>query len=235
MRRFYKSATAAPDPGGRGFRILLDGRPVHTPAKAVLVVDNPALAEAVAAEWAAQEEEIDRRYMALTALCCTALDLVAPERARVIDEIAAYAGHDLLCYRAEAPRDLAARQQALWQPLLDWAALSYDAPLAVTSGIVSITQPQASLDALRRVVTGASDIELAALASAVRAAGSLIIALALRAGHIDAAAAFEAASLDETYQAERWGRDPEAEARRTAVRDDLVAAARIFALLRTAS
>lgn len=232
FKRFYTSATAdAAPPGTASHRVLLDGRPVKTPAKAVLTLPNPAAAEAVAREWSEQGEEVDLRAMPLTALACTAIDLVGPQRARIVDEVAAYAEHDLVCYRAEGPAELAARQQAIWQPLLDWAALILDAPLAVTQGVVSVPQPPAAVAALRRGVEARDDMALAALSCATSAAGSLIIALALAHGRIDAEEACAAALLDELYQAERWGEDPEAARRRTAIRADLDAASRFMALL----
>ncbi len=239
FKRFYERAAAEPCPpseggrrGGGGFRVVLDGRPIKTPAKADMVLPSLTLAEALAAEWQAQDAEVDVRSLALTGLVWTAIDRVGPGRARVVEEVAAYAAHDLVCYRAEAPAELAARQQAVWQPLLDWAALSFDARLAVTAGVVPIAQPAEPLAALRAVVAAKSDLKLTALSAAVTAAGSLVIGLALGAGRIDAAAAFEAAQLDESYQIERWGEDPEAARRRAAIHADLEAAARLMALLR---
>ncbi len=239
FKRFYERAAAEPWPpseggrrGGGGFRVVLDGRPVKTPAKADMVLPSLTLAEALAAEWQAQGAEVEVRSLALTGLVWTAIDRVGPGRARVVEEVAAYAAHDLLCYRAEAPAELAARQQAVWQPLLDWAALAFEARLAVTAGVVPIAQPPTALAALRRAVAAKDDLELTALGAAVSAAGSLVIALALGARRIDAAAAFEAAQLDESYQIERWGEDPEAARRRAAIHADLEAAARLMALLR---
>ncbi len=239
FKRFYERAAAEPCPppedgtrGRDGFRVVLDGRPIKTPAKADMVLPSLTLAEALAAEWQAQGAEVEVRSLALTGLVWTAIDRVGPGRARVVEEVAAYAAHDLVCYRAEAPAALAARQQAVWQPLLDWAALSFDARLAVTAGVVPIAQPTEALAALRAAVAAKNDLELTALGAAVTAAGSLVIALALGAGRIDAAAAFEAAQLDESYQIERWGEDPEAARRREAIRADLEAAARLMALLR---
>ncbi len=238
FKRFYERAAAEPWPpseggrrGGDGFRVVLDGRPIKTPAKADMVLPSLTLAEALAAEWQAQGAEVEVRSLALTGLVWTAIDRVGSDRARVVEEVATYAAHDLVCYRAAAPAELAARQQAVWQPLLDWATLSFEVRLAVTAGVVPIAQPPEALAALRAVVAAKSDLELTALSAAVTAAGSLVIGLALGAGRIDAAAAFEAAQLDESYQIERWGEDPEAARRRAAIHADLEAAERLMALL----
>lgn len=238
FKRFYAQASwEAAVPGkdgqaGAGFRVLLDGKAIKTPAKAEMALPNQVLAEAVAAEWQAQGEEVAVRSLVLTGLVWTAIDLVRPNRERAITELTAHAAHDLVCYRAEAPADLAARQQAQWQPLLDWLALAFDAPLAVATGVVSIEQTPESLAALSKAVAARDDFELTALSAAATAAGSLTIALALAAGRIDAAAAFAAAQLDESYQTERWGADPEAARRGAAIREDLDATARFLALLR---
>jgi len=240
FKRFYDRAAAAacpPDGDGgtgtaAGFRVLLDGRSVKTPAKAEMVLPKRALAEAIAAEWQAQGEEVEAHTLVLTGLAWTAIDLVRPNRERALAEFTNYAAHDLVCYRAEAPADLAARQREKWQPLLDWLARDLDAPLAVTAGVVSIEQPPKALAALREAVAARDDFELTALDAAATAAGSLTIALALAAGRIDAAAAFDAAQLDESYQIERWGEDPESTRRRAAIKADLDAVARFLALLR---
>lgn len=229
-KRFYK--TTSVEAAGGAYRVCLDGRPVKTPGRAEMLLPALALAEAIAGEWAAQGESIDLAAMSLTVLAWAAIDRVRPDPEHAIAEAVAYGGHDLVCYRAEGPADLVARQQATWQPLLDWAAQELDAPLTVTSGIVSVAQPEATLAALRRVAANRNEFELVALGAAVKASGSLVIGLALCAGRIDAEAAFDAAQLDESYQMERWGEEREAARRRAAIRGDLDAAARLVGLLR---
>ena len=229
VKRFYSEVAIGAAVGG--FEVRLDGRGVCTPQKAALIFPNHALAEAVADEWAGQGEHVRPATMPLTSLACTAIDRVAPCRAEAVGEILGYAGTDLLCYRAEQPAALVARQAAVWQPLLDWAALALDAPLTVTGGILAAHQPDEAVAALRSAVESLDDLRLAALSSATWASGSLVIGLALSRGQVSADEAFEAAELDATFQIERWGEDPEATQRRAAVRDDLIAARRLFDLL----
>ena len=229
LKRFYKEVGSAAVEGG--FAIQLDGREVRTPGQAVLVLPSAGLAEAVAGEWAVQGERIEPATMPLMSLACTAIDQIAPNRGAAIGELFDYAGSDLLCYRAEQPEALVARQAEVWQPLLDWAARELDAPLRVTCGIRHKPQPNDALAALRRAVEALDDLSLTALDCATRASGSLVIALALHRGRVGADAAFEAAELDETFQIELWGEDPEATRRRTAVCADLAAARRLFELL----
>ncbi|HEY3908331.1 MAG TPA: ATP12 family protein [Stellaceae bacterium] len=231
MKRFYRKAeTMAAEDGS--YRVALDGRPIKTPAKQALTVPNAGLATAIAAEWAAQDGDIRPAQMPLTRLASTAIDRVAPQRDLVVQQIAAYAGTDLVCYRAAHPPELTARQQAVWQPLLDWAVLRYDAPLEVTAGVIPISQPPASLRAFAAAVAEHDDFALAALHLATGACGSLVIVLALIEGRIDPAEAFAASQLDESFEIENWGEDEEQAQRRRALCDDIAAAARFLSLLR---
>ncbi|MGH6968526.1 MAG: ATP12 family chaperone protein [Stellaceae bacterium] len=231
MKRFFKTAAAGETTGG--YTVLLDGKPIRTPAKAPLVVCSRQLAEAIAAEWQAQGETIKPAALSLTRLAGTAIDLVAQRHEPIVAEIAKYAATDLVCYRAEGPSELAARQQRRWQPHLDWAGARY-APLAVTAGIAPVTQAPDALEAYRRAVAAYDDMTLAALHLATATLGSLVLALALIEGRIGADEAFAAAELDESFQVERWGEDAEAIARRATVRDDVALAARFAALHRAA-
>ncbi len=228
-KRFYETAEAGAAEGGYG--IALDGKPVRTPAGRPLAVPGPALAGAIAEEWAAQGETIDRETMPLTRLACTALDLVPGRRADIVAEVAAYAETDLVCYRTDEPPALAHRQAAAWQPLVDWAVERHGAHLAVTSSITPIAQEPAALEALRDAVAGEDDFALAGLGLATRSFGSLVIALAMRGGRLDARAAADASLVDERFQLERWGEDPELAARCARIARDAADAERLFRLL----
>ena len=228
-KRFYETAEAAAADGGHG--IALDGKPVRTPAGRPLAVPGAALAGALAEEWAAQGESIDRETMPLTRLACTALDLVPGRRADIVAEVAAYAETDLVCYRTDEPPALARRQAAAWQPLVAWAAERHGAHLAVTSSIAPIAQAPAALEALQDAVAGEDDFALAGLGLATRSFGSLVIALAMRGGRLDARAAADASLVDERYQLERWGEDAELAARCALVARDAADAERLFRLL----
>lgn len=230
MRRFFKIVTVEATDGG--YAIQLDGRTLRSPAKLPMEFPFQALAEAVAAEWAAQDEKIVPDTMPLTQLASTAVDRITAERASIVDGVAAYAGTDLVCYRAEEPDELAARQAKAWQPLLDWVALRYDAPLLVQTGLMPKPQPQGALNALRAAVEAYDHWALSALQNATSACGSLVIALALMEGKIDGEAAYEASQIDETWQIEKWGADAEAVQRREAVRADIIATGRYHELLK---
>ena len=230
MKRFYKDASAKSVEGG--FGVALDTRTLRTPAKLPLVLPRLALAEAIAAEWRNQVDEVRPHTMPLMRLASTAIDLVAKRHADVVAEIANFAETDLVCYRADHPPELAARQRAIWQPLVDWATLRYDAPLAVTAGIIPVAQKRATVHALTAAVAAYEPMALTALHAATTASGSLVIALALMEGRLDAEAAFAASQLDESFQIEQWGEDHEAAGRRAALKADIAAAARFIALLR---
>lgn len=232
MKRFYETASVAAC--DRGFRVELDGKPVRTPMKAMLTVPTRPLAEAVAEEWAGQGETLSMAGMHLTQLAATAIDRLSLLREEVVDTVVAYAHTDLLCHRVDHPLDLVERQRALWQPLLDWAAFAYDAPLTVTHGILPVKQPPEAVAALRNAVAAYEDYHLAALGNATQVLGSIVLALALTAGRIGPEEAFELSQLEETFQMERWGEDAEAAARRAAIRNEVEATQRFARLLETA-
>lgn len=205
QRRFWTSATAEPE--GEGYGIRLDGRPVKTPAKAPLVVPGAALAQAIAAEWEAQGEMINPNAMPLTRIANSAIDKVAVQHAEVAELLAAYGESDLLCYRADGPMELVARQAAAWDPLLGWAADHLSAPLVVGTGIVFIDQPPESLAALRRQVTALDAYDLAPFHDLVALTGSLVIGLAAYHEHAANEYLWDCSRIDETWQAEQWGHD----------------------------
>lgn len=228
MKRFYREAGVGDAAGGHG--VELDGRPVKTPARRPLVLPNVALAEAVAAEWAAQGDAVEPQTMPLTRLATTAIDRVAGNRERVIGEIAAFAGADLVCHHAAEPADLAARQAEGWQPLLDWLAKRHGVRLAVAEGIVAAAQPDDATVALARALAAFDHMALAALHTVTAACGSLVIALALADGRIDATDAWRLSRIDEDFQAERWGEDAEAAEAAESLRAEVEAAARFLLL-----
>jgi chaperone required for assembly of F1-ATPase len=232
-KRFYRGAAVTVVE--MGYSVALDGRPVKTPGGKTLVVSSEVLADAMATEWMAQKDTIRPDTMPITQLVATTMDRIAPARQAVIDQLVPYAATDLLCYRAEQPADLAALQHSSWQPLLDWAKVTFGARFTVTAGVIPVDQPSPAIDALRRAVETLSDMELTALASVVQATGSLVVGLALLAGRIDANAAFDISQLDESYQIGRWGDDIEAADRRRRLRDDILAAAALLALAREGS
>jgi chaperone required for assembly of F1-ATPase len=232
MKRFYKAASASASPGvDGGYTVLLDSKAVKTPRRALLSLPNLPLAEAVAEEWRGQGEELDTQTMPLTRLAFAAIDVATPERESVGKQVLEYAKHDLLCYRAEEPPELVIRQAHAWDPLLDWAAETYGARLKVGSGITHVPQPHAAILELELAVARFDAFALAALHTATTITGSLILALALAEEEVNAEEAFTAATLDETFQAERWGRDAEAEQRRSRLHGELGAAERFLRLL----
>jgi chaperone required for assembly of F1-ATPase len=230
MKRFYR--LAAPVAAAAGFEVALDGRPVKTPAKRDLVVPGLALATAIAAEWNAQEAQLRPQAMPLTRFAHITIDRDRAGREAIVKATAGYAGTDLVCYRSADQPALAARQEAVWQPLVDWAAPRYDAPLVVIAGVIPARQPAASLEALAAVVAAQDDFALTALNVATAACGSLIIALALFEGRLDAREAFAASQLDESFQIEAWGEDPEQARRRRALAAEIAAAAQFWSLSR---
>lgn len=229
-KRFYKSAETGVSQDG--YTILLDGRSVKTPAGAVLAVPTQALAQAIASEWDAQEDEIQPETMPAHQLAVSAIDGVRTNRRAIIAGILAFADTDLLCYRAVTPDDLVERQNSVWQPLLDWVQQNTSVPFVVTQGVMPVDQPPAVVTELRKTVEALDEFEIAVLSSVTAAAGSIVIALAMEKGRISGDEAFSASQLDETFQVELWGEDEEAAVRRTNLRAEILAAERFLGDLR---
>lgn len=226
---------AAVEAADGGWTVTLDGKPLTTPAGNALAIRSRELATAISAEWRGvmprkKGAKADFERVPLTRILATAIDRLPTRRAAVIDELMAHAETELLCYRAAQPRDLAARQAAVWQPLLDWLALAYDARLENHTNLLPPDQPAGSLAALRHALEKFDDLKLAGLGVVVAATGSLVLGLALADGHIDAEAAFAAAELDRLYQIERWGEDPVLSAKQAEIKADLSDAQRFLRL-----
>lgn len=231
MKKFYKTVAVEPREGGHA--VLLDGKPMRTPAGKALLAPTRALAERIAAEWRGQGERVRPGDLPLTQVLNTALDRMtnATIRDAAVAEIAAYAATDLVCFRAPHPPALAERQRAAWQPLLDWLAERHGAALTVTQSLAPAAQAPEALARIAAVVAQQDPLRLAALQVATGALGSVVIALALAEGRLDAEAAFRAAHLDELHQIEEWGEDAEAMARLESIRADVAVAAEFFHLI----
>jgi chaperone required for assembly of F1-ATPase len=211
-KRFYKAAAAMPI--DNGYAVGLDGKGVRTPAGKPLAVPSLAVAAAMAAEWEAQGERIDPGSMPLTRLINAALDRVTGEMAAVRADIVAYAGNDLICYRAEGPKSLVEAQNVAWNPLVLWAKDALGARLILVEGVIHAPQDPAALEAVARAVEPYDALRLAALHTATTLSGSAIIALAVAHRRLGLAGAWAAAHVDEDWQMGHWGRDEVAMARR---------------------
>lgn len=209
-KRFWKSASVVAI--DQGFGVQLDGRPVKTPSKKMLIVPTQAMAQAVAAEWDAQTGLIRPDLMPMTRYANSAIEKVAPQFHAVADHLATYGETDLLCYRATSPQELIDRQAAAWDAWLEWSAQEFRAPLTATSGVMYIPQPAPSLANLRAQMNAMTAYHLSAFHDLVAVSGSLILALALAKGRINADQAYVLSRIDEQWQIEQWGQDEEASA-----------------------
>ncbi len=220
MKRFYSAAEVVADTAG-GYAVHLDGKPVRTPGGRGLCVPSRALADAIAREWAGQGDEIAPDTMPFTRLANAVIDGVAPQTEPVVDAIARYAETDLLCYRAEGPRELVAQQDQAWQPILDWAEATFGIALKVTQGVSPVAQPDEALDRVRGLFGDCDPFTLASAHLAASLSGSALIALALVHGKLDAESAWCLSRIDEAYQIAQWGEDAEAAARDARRKADL--------------
>ena len=211
-----------------GFTIRLDGRPVKTPAKILLIVPTGAMADQIAAEWDAQQGKIDPRTMPWTRSANAALDKVATQFAEVAGLLAAYGDTDLLCYRADGPEELARRQTEGWDPLLAWSAATLKAPLNATVGVMHREQPAESLARLTARIGQMTAFQLTGFHDLVAISGSLVLALAVADQRLPAEEAWRLSRLDEHWQAEVWGRDEEAEMLEAARHEGFLHAERFY-------
>jgi chaperone required for assembly of F1-ATPase len=228
QKRFWKTATVVPD--GDRFAVELDGRRVKTPAKAALALPTRAMAEAVAAEWAAQDEVIKPLSMPVTRSANAAIDKVRQQHHEVAEMLAAYGDADLLCYRAEAPDELVARQAAQWDPVLDWSHESLGARLIPCAGVMHQPQDRKALQQLAEPVHRMSDFQLAAFHDLVSLSGSLILGFAAAKGWRATDDIWELSRLDELWQQEQWGADEEAVEQAEIKRQAFIHAKRFFDL-----
>ena len=222
MKRFYKQVEAKSVEGG--WHIALDGRMVRTPARAPLLLPTAVLADAVAAEWDAQGDELDPLTMTATGFANAAIDQVEPNKVSFAANIARYAETDLLCYRADGPETLVRRQAVEWDPWLEFARRRYDVAFRTTSGIVHVAQPAEALARLAQAVSAYDVFILAPLSTLVTLSGSLILGLAIVDANADPDIIWRAAELDAIWQAELWGEDAQAQAQAAAHRREFDAA-----------
>ena len=221
-KRFYRQASYRAEEGG--YAIFLDARPLRTPARQPIAVPTRELAAALAAEWEAQATHIDPKTMPLTRIVNSGIDGVTTRREEVAEDIVRFAGSDLLCYRAERPDSLVARQAEVWDPLLDWARETLGIDLATTTGVMPIAQSAQALDAGRRTVAPTATLPLAALHVMTTLTGSAVIALAHARHHLTVEQAWAAAHVDEDWNISQWGADTMAEKRRRVRFADMTAA-----------
>jgi len=235
-KRFYARAEAGNEKGECGYPVLLDGKPVRTPARRALAAPSRALAQAIADEWTAQQDVIDPGRMPLTRLANAVIDAVTDRPTPVADEIAQYLGSDLLLYRADAPEGLVAKETAMWDPVLSWARDELGARFVQVQGVIHAAQPKEAIAAARAAIPGdAGNIKeiwrLGAISSITTLTGSALLALALAYRAIDMETAWAAAHVDEDWQMSQWGRDEMALARRAYRYTEMQAAAAVLQLL----
>ena len=233
MKRFYKEVAVAPADGG--FAVLLDGRPVKTPARNLLILPTERLAAAIAAEWRGQGDKIIATSMPLLRLANSVVDGVTAKRDEVVDAVMRFADNDLLCYRAHQPPELVARQSAGWDPWLDWARRRHGANMTVAAGFNHVDQAPDALMALRQAAAALDPFALGACHVIASITGSLVLALAVADGAANGAQVFHLSRIDETYQAEKWGEDAEAAKRATALAHELDKAVELMAASRPVS
>lgn len=231
MKRFWTSVDVAEGANGAGWQVLLDTRPVRTPAKNACAVPTRILAERIAAEWDAQEETVNPLAMPMTRAASTCLDRVAPEMDGVRQVVAAYGETDLICYRAPHPEELIARQAEAWDPWLDWSASQYGARLETGEGVMHVPQVADAVLALATAVNGYDPWRLTALSELVTISGSLVLGLAVAERALEPEQGWHLSRIDEQWNIDAWGEDAEAAKLAAKRRADFLSAAGLLDLI----
>lgn len=229
-KRFYKSVKLASSDDG--FAVLLDDKPLLTPGRTKLILPNEELAEALRAEWDAQEQQIDPAKMPMTKLVNSAIDLVTAKREQVLDETAKYVASDLICYRAKDPEDLVKKQIDAWNPVIDWAANALQIDFETTKGVTYVEQPKNAIPQARRAMEDMDHFALMAVHNMTTLTGSLLLTLAHIAGNVDALTAWQFAHIEEDWQVSRWGEDAEAKQMRAFKWREMEASSQLYALVK---
>jgi chaperone required for assembly of F1-ATPase len=228
--RFYERASVG-EPVDGGFPVLLDGKPVRTPAKAQLAAPSRAIADALASEWEAQRDVIDPARMPLTRLANSIIDGVVKRPEPVAAEIEKYLGSDMVFYRVSEPQGLVALQAKHWDPVVAWARDQLGARFVLVEGVGFVAQPSEAIAAAAKAIPR-EPWRLGAVNSMTSLTGSALIALALAYGALDVNAAWAAAHVDEDWNMATWGRDEQALARRDFRFAEMQAAATVLDALR---
>jgi len=229
-KRFW--TTTKVETSGAGFGVFLDERPLKTPAKADLVVPSRPLGDAIAAEWDALEDQIDPQKLPFTKLANAAIDNMAEKAGLVVEALTAYAETDLLCYRADSPEGLVARQSQSWDPILDWIRDHHEIFFVSTVGIMPVEQPKKTIEKFEDWLKEMDKFELMAAHDLIMMSGSIVLARAVIEGHLSANEAWEISTVDDLWQEEVWGVDEDASELRAQKGEDFARAVELVQLLR---
>lgn len=208
-KRFWKSAAVVEVDGG--FNVTLDGHAVRTPSKAALHIQYRTIAEQIAAEWMAQENEVDPATMPATRMVNSVIDKVSVNADAIVEMLTEYAGSDLLCYRSLSPQELIDKQAQIWDPLLEWSATAMGATLIATCGVMHTKQDDLAVNMYRQRLKSMNHYQLAGVHDLISISGSAVISMALISNHITLNQAWIAATVDEAWQESQWGADAEAQ------------------------
>jgi chaperone required for assembly of F1-ATPase len=227
-KRFYEKAEAREETSG-GFRLLLDGKPALTPKRQPLLLPSSLSASILVAEWNAQEDVINPASMHATRVVNAAIDHVSVAMQDVRDDAARYVASDLICYHAREPERLAEMQKERWAAIIAFAEERFGVPLVFSDSLMHVEQDRRLLPVYRAALTSMTQpVALAAFHVMVTLSGSALIALAVAEEHVSGAAGFDASEVDADFEADIWGHDEEAAARRAYRLEEFISAAGLY-------
>ena len=229
-KRFYKEVGVAPVDGG--FTVTLDGRPAKTPSRMPVVVPVAEIATVMAEEWAAQGEFINPDPMPMVRLINSAVESGEKMIPAFREEVLKFAAGDMLLYRAEAPQDLVAAQEASWDAALVTLARHFGVSFQPTIGVIHQAQPAVTLARLGEALQEQGLLTMTALVSITGLTGSGLLAIGLLHKLFDRDQVWAAAHVDEDHQIRFWGQDEEAAERRATRRLEFDTAVNVVEWLR---
>ncbi|KAL4068082.1 hypothetical protein V8B97DRAFT_1866613 [Scleroderma yunnanense] len=207
LKRFWKSVDI--ESRDSGFVVTLDKRALKTPSGNTLILpkEKRLAATLIANEWENQEKFLKQHALPMTSITARAIDALQDEatRAQVQASLLNYLDTDTICFHHDDPPPLVDLQKKHWDPLLEWARMTYDVEIQVFNSVLFHSQPERTRKILGDVVAQMDPWEMAAMERATYVTKSFLIALALVKRHLTVEEAAQAAQVEVSSQIQRWG------------------------------
>ena len=203
------------------FCVMLDKRILKTPLKRDLILPNLNLAEEIVKEWDQDSKKINTESMIFYGLISTSLDKIIDNKNLYINDILDYVDTDLICYRAESPKELVELQKNKWDPIILFIEKYIGIKVQVFQGIFPKKQHTTVHTKLTNLINQFSIFEISVLHRITNITGSIFLSLCVLKKDISKKEVFELSVLDELWQSENWGFDEEISQKRKEISIEL--------------
>ena len=208
MKKFWKKVSIKKI-SSNSFQIMLDERILQTPLKRELVLPNLNLTQEIVKEWDQVSKNINTESMIFYGLISTSLDKIIDNKNLYIDDILDYIDTDLICYRAENPKELVELQKNKWDPIILLIEKYIGTKVHVFEGVLHKKQHYTVHDRLNNLINQFDIFEISALHRITNITGSIFLSLCVLKKDISKNEIFELSFLDELWQEKNWGFDEE--------------------------